>query len=80
MLVINGFFENGVFVPNKPIAGINGRQRAVLNIEEENREKERQEHIKAWKEFGDEILNSDEILEGEPERFHFRTPEEIEAL
>jgi len=33
MLVIDGFFENGVFVPEKPITAVKGRQRAVLNIE-----------------------------------------------
>ncbi len=34
MLVINGFFENGVFVPEKPLTHIKGRQRASLSIEE----------------------------------------------
>jgi hypothetical protein len=38
MLVINGFFENGVFVPEKPLAHIKGRQRASLNIEETDKE------------------------------------------
>jgi len=35
MLVVNGFLENGVFVPEKPLAALNvrGRQRAVLNID-----------------------------------------------
>jgi hypothetical protein len=34
-LVVNGFFENGVFVPEKPLTAITvkGRQRAVLNID-----------------------------------------------
>jgi len=35
MLVINGFFENGVFVPEKPLTDIKGRQKAVLNIGQE---------------------------------------------
>ncbi|MDR2900430.1 MAG: hypothetical protein LBV20_02770 [Treponema sp.] len=39
MLVINGFFENGVFVPEKPLTGIKGRQKAVLNIEETDKDK-----------------------------------------
>ncbi|MDR2899891.1 MAG: hypothetical protein LBV20_00020 [Treponema sp.] len=34
MLVINGFFEDGVFIPDTPIAHIKGRQRANLNIED----------------------------------------------
>jgi hypothetical protein len=35
MLVVNGFFENGVFVPEKPLTAftVKGRQRAVLNID-----------------------------------------------
>jgi len=33
MLVVDGFFENGVFIPEKPITTIKGRQRAVLNID-----------------------------------------------
>jgi predicted DNA-binding antitoxin AbrB/MazE fold protein len=33
MLIIDGFFENGVFVPEKPLTAITGRQRAVLNID-----------------------------------------------
>ena len=31
MLVVDGFFENGVFIPEKPLISITGRQRAVLN-------------------------------------------------
>jgi len=33
MLVVDGFFENGVFVPEKPLADIKGRQKAVLRID-----------------------------------------------
>jgi hypothetical protein len=35
MLAVNGFFENGVFIPEKPLStiSIRGRQRAVLNID-----------------------------------------------
>jgi hypothetical protein len=72
MLVIQGFCENGVFVPNQPLPGINGRQNATLTINE-NGEDERQEQIQAWKQFGEAVLNSDEVLEGEPERFKFRS-------
>ena len=76
MLVVNGFFENGVFVPEKPLANIKGRQRAVLNIEETGNTN----RIKAWQEFSHAIRTSNEILEGEPQRIRFRTPQEIEAL
>ena len=36
MLIVEGFFENGVFVPEKPLTNITGRQRAVLNIDTES--------------------------------------------
>ena len=41
MLVVNGFFENGVFIPEKPLADIKGRQKAVLNIGYEDEKQER---------------------------------------
>jgi hypothetical protein len=34
MLVITGFFENGVFTPERTLNHIKGRQRASLTIEE----------------------------------------------
>jgi hypothetical protein len=79
MLVVNGFLENGVFVPEKPLANIKGRQRAVLKIYETGKD-EKQKRINAWEEFSRAIRASDEVLEGEPERVRFRTSEEIEAL
>ena len=79
MLVINGFFENGVFVPEKPLANIKSRQRAVLNIDETNRN-EKQERLSAWQEFSRVVRTNNEPLEGEPQKIRFRTPEEIEVL
>ena len=79
MLVVNGFFENGVFVPEKPLANIKGRQRAVLNIDETDKN-EKQERLSAWQEFSHVIRTNNEPLEGEPQRIRFKTPEEIEAL
>jgi hypothetical protein len=78
MLVVNGFFENGVFVPEKPLTNIKGRQKAVLNIDET--ENKKQERLNAWQEFSRVIRTNNEPLEGEPERIRFRTPEEIKAL
>ena len=77
MLVVNGFIENGVFIPEKPLVGMEGRQRAVLRIEYEE---EKLERVIAWKKFSQAIRASDEILEGEPQRLCFKTPEEITAL
>ena len=79
MLVVEGFFENGVFVPEKPLANISGRQRAILSIEETGKD-EKQEHLDAWREFSRTIRASDEILEGTPERIRFKSPEKIETL
>jgi len=75
LLVVEGFFENGVFVPHTTF-DVKGRQSATLTIAE-NKEKEQQERITAWRQFGEAILSSDEELEGEPERFRFRPFEEI---
>ncbi|GHV85923.1 hypothetical protein AGMMS50230_15310 [Spirochaetia bacterium] len=80
MLVVNGFFENGVFVPSKPISAIQGRQAATLTIKEASEEKKKQKRIQAWKEFSRTIRTSTEQLEGEPEKLRFRTPEETETL
>jgi len=79
MLAVNGFFENGVFVPERPLTNIKGRQRAVLNIDETSRN-EKQERLRAWQEFSHVIRTSNESLEGEPETIRFRTPEDAEAL
>jgi len=45
-----------------------------------NKDREQQAYKKLWDEIIDEIENSDETLEGEPERLRFRTPEETEVL
>ena len=78
MLVVEGFFENGVFIPKEPLSAIKGRQRAVLRIDETD-DIEKQKRLNAWQEFSSAIRASDEILEGEPEGMRFRAPEEIEA-
>ena len=75
MLVVEGFLENGVFIPSKPLNYVKGRQHATLTITE-NEEKERKERITAWRQFGEAVMNSNEELEGEPERLRFRTIEE----
>ena len=77
MLVVNGFFESGVFVPERPLANIKGRQRASLYIVQEN---ENDVRLKAWKEFSLSIKTSNEELEGEPVRLRFKNPEEINDL
>jgi len=76
MLIIEGFLENGVFTPNKPLSNVIGRHNATLTIAA-NEENEKQERINAWRQFGDAILNSDEELQGEPERLRFKKLEEV---
>ena len=76
MLIVDGFLENGVFIPNKPLVDVKGRQSATLTVST-NDETDRQEYILAWKQFGEAILNSDEELEGEPERIQFRDIDEV---
>ena len=71
MLIVDGFLENGVFIPNKPLFDVKGRQSATLTVST-NDEIDRQEQILAWKQFGEAILNSDEELERNPERIKFR--------
>jgi predicted DNA-binding antitoxin AbrB/MazE fold protein len=80
MLVVDGYFENGVFTPNKPVVNVNGRQEATLTIKESDI-REQQERIKRWGEIKKMLADSDdELLEGEPERIHVITPEEIDAV
>ena len=81
MLIVEGFLENGVFIPNKPLVDVKGRQHATLTIKEncstlQYEETERQEWITAWRQFGEAVLTSNEKLDGEPERFRFRTIED----
>jgi predicted DNA-binding antitoxin AbrB/MazE fold protein len=79
MLVITGFFENGVFTPEKTLTHIKGRQRASLTIEETDEDQD--EHKKRWKKIIHDIRTCDEMLEGEPERMKFfKTTEQLESL
>jgi len=81
LLVVEGYFEDGRFIPNNPIRIPEGKKTIVTVLDEAiNAEKERKAYKKLWDEIIDEIENSDEVLEGEPERLRFRTPEETEAL
>jgi hypothetical protein len=45
-----------------------------------NQNAEEMRRIKLWEKIFEEIKNCDEELLGEPERVHFRTPEEVDAL
>jgi predicted DNA-binding antitoxin AbrB/MazE fold protein len=78
MLIIDGFFENGVFVPERPV-NIKGRKEARLTIEENDELK----FIPSekWDYFFSELKKTkNENLDGDPEPLNFRTPEEIDQL
>jgi hypothetical protein len=82
MLVLNGFIEAGQFKSETNIS-IPDSQKAILILDEKEgstlKEKlSRQKNL--WAEIRKEIEESDEVLEGEPERLHFRTPTEVDAL
>jgi predicted DNA-binding antitoxin AbrB/MazE fold protein len=79
MLILTGFLENGKFIPDNPVS-LPEKARVVVNVEEKEEEKEKQERIKKWNEIKEEILNCDEKLDGYPTPVKFRTPEEIDLL
>ena len=57
-----------------------GRPRAEDPKTDETDRNEKQERLNAWQEFSHVIKTNNESLEGEPQKIHFRTPEEIEVL
>jgi hypothetical protein len=78
MLIIEGYFEGGQFIPDKPVV-IPEKAKAVVTIEE-NEIVEREKNKKAWGEFLEAIENAkDEKLEGFPSRLKFKRPGEIGA-
>jgi len=80
LLVLEGYFERGRFITDTPYIP-EGKKTIVTVLDEAvDKDKEQKAYQKLWDEIIDEIENSDEVLEGEPERLRFRTPEETEAL
>lgn len=81
LLTIQGYFEAGQFIADTPVHIPNGRKTIITVLDEKvDRKIDWDAHKKLWGEIIEEIQNSDEILEGEPERIRLRTPEEIDAL
>ena len=80
MLVIQGFFENGVFTPSEPVFGVRGRQEATLTIQEIGGKNETQEQARIWTEILKDLRSCKEELTGEPDKIHLRTPEEVDSL
>jgi hypothetical protein len=81
LLSIEGYFEAGRFIADPPVYIPEGKKTIVTILDEAvNKDREQQAYKKLWDEIIDEIENSNEALEGEPERLRFRTPEETEVL
>ena len=80
LLVLEGYFEEGRFITDTPYIP-EGKKTIVTVLDETvDRDTEQKSYKKLWDEIIDAIETSDEVLEGEPERLCFRTPEETEAL
>ena len=80
LLVLEGYFDEGRFITDTPY--IPEGKKAIVTVLDEivDKNKEQKSYQKLWDEIIEEIEASDEVLEGEPERLCFRTPEEVEAL
>jgi hypothetical protein len=81
MLALQGYFHTGRFVTDTDVQ-IPERKKVIVTVLDEDIDEaqERKAYQMLWDEIIDEIENSDEVLEGEPERLHFRSPEETESL
>jgi hypothetical protein len=81
MLAFQGYFQSGRFVTDIPVQ-IPERKKTIVTVLDESVDEdgERKSYQRLWDEIIDEIETSDEVLVGEPERLHFRSPEQTEAL
>ena len=80
-VVAQSYFESGRFIADTPIQIPEGKKVIVTVLDEEvDKENRQKNYIAYWDKIIEDIQNSDEILEGEPERVCFRTAEEIDAL
>jgi hypothetical protein len=81
MLTVQGYFKSGRFIADTPIQIPEGRKTIITVLDEKvNKENEQKNYIAYWNRIIEDIQNSDEVLEGEPERMHFKTPEKIDTL
>jgi hypothetical protein len=81
MLALQGYFQSGRFIADTPVQ-IPERKKTIVTVldEDVDEAEERKAYQALWDEIIDGIESSDEVLEGEPERLSFRSPEETEAL
>jgi hypothetical protein len=82
LLVLEGYFNEGRFITDTPY--IPEGKRTIVTVLDEaantDKEKEHENYKAYWNKIIEDIQNSNEALEGEPERIHFKTPQEIDAL
>jgi hypothetical protein len=76
---VQGYFEAGRFISDTPIQ-IPERRKTIITVLDEtiDKEKEQENYIVYWNKIIEDIRNSDEMPEGEPERIHFKAPEAID--
>ena len=81
LLVAEGYFDAGRFISNTPIK-IPDKKKVIVTILDESSDEINEESMQAklWSDIFDEIENCTEVLYGEPERIHFKTPEETGSL
>lgn len=81
LLTVQGCFKSGRFIADTPIQIPDGRKTIITVLDEKvDTENERKNYIEYWNKIIEDIQNSDEALEGEPERIGFKTPKEIDVL
>jgi len=80
LLVAEGYFEAGHFISNTPIQ-IPEKRKAIITVLDEaiDKEDEQKNYITYWNKIIEDIQNSNEVLEGEPERINLKTVEKINA-
>jgi hypothetical protein len=81
LLTFQGYFEAGQFITDTPIQIPEGRKTIVTVLDEKvDKANEREGYIAYWNKIIEDIQDSDETLEGEPDRIRFKTPKEIDVL
>jgi hypothetical protein len=81
LLTFQGYFEAGQFVTDTPVKIPEGRKTIITVLDEKaDKVNGREEYIAYWNRIIEDIQDSDEMPEGEPERIRFKTPEEIDTL
>ncbi|MDR1318671.1 MAG: hypothetical protein LBJ90_03525 [Treponema sp.] len=81
LLTVEGYFEAGRFIADTPVH-IPEKKKTIVTVLDETVDEAGAvaARKRLWNEIIHDLRNCDELLEGEPERLRFRSPEETEAL